>query len=1105
MSNQQNDRTTLPPNVLQLVATVVVLLWPTLGIADDDNIGAKGNEQFFEAKVRPLLANECFSCHGEKKQESGLRLDSRIAVLKGGDNGPAVSVKTPQTSLLLSAVKREGEIKMPPEKDLSADQVRILETWITNGVFWPAEKGSGSEDARMKHWAFQPISRPVTPNVEGDWVTNPIDQFILAKMRTKGLSPAPPADRITLIRRATFDLIGLPPTPDEIDAFVGDESKDAFEKLVDRLLDSPHYGERWGRYWLDVARYADNKGYVFFEEKTHPWAWTYRDWVVRALNEDLPYDQFVVQQVAADKLELGEDKRPLAAMGYLTVGARFVNNTHDIIDDQIDVVTRGFMGLTVTCARCHDHKFDPIPQADYYSLYGVFRSSSEPILQPAFMPPQKKEGYEEYEKGLQERYDKYEQFVAQQRTMLRNDARERAAEYLMAVHRKRNHPTTENFMLLTDKGAIIPAMIHRWEVYLKQAAKLRDPVWSVWHAFGKLDDDKFAQQAESVHRSLFAEEQEVKIEINPLVAEEFSKAAPASMDEVAKKYDRLLKKVYVQIQDKDKDKAVTEGNESAFDQLRLVLDGPRAPGMIPRSLGWGFLDLLPDRPTQNEYKKLIKELEQFSMNATSPPRAMVLLDTDQAYDAHIFLRGNPNRHGRAVPRRFLKLTAKEHPQQFQDGSGRLELAKAIVGPLNPLTSRVAVNRVWQHHFGRGIVDTPSDFGLQGSLPSHPQLLDWLAGKFMDDGWSLKRLHKLIMLSSTYQLSSRATEGQRESDPENVFLSRFHRRRLGFEAMRDSMVAVTGRLDHNIGGRPVQLLKGFNARRSIYGFINRMDVPGVLRNFDFPEPISTSSQRIATTVPTQALYFLNHQFVRECGEKVLQRQDVVSQPDDRARVDRIYKILLARKPTETETNLGLEYVHRKSTSTTSHWSFGYGSVDDTKKRVLSFAKFPHWTGERWQGGARLPDGKLGWLFMTADGGHPASSYDRCCIRRWRSPFDGVVTVSGEFSHEVDMGNGVRGRIVSSRKGVVGEWKVHNSKLATKVASLEVKRGDTIDWVVDFQDNIVHDEHFWKVMVTRTDGSEAKKFDSIAEFYGGKSDLWSNYVHALLMTNEFLFIE
>ena len=762
------------------------------------------------------------------------------------------------------------------------------------------------------HWAFQPIRDPQPPRVQNvAWVQNPIDQFILAKLEAADLQPAPSAPNHVLNRRAHFALTGLPPKSNS-------ELRIPHSEWVNRLLKSPRYGEHWARHWLDVARYADNKGYVFFEEKKFPWAWTYRDYVIRALNEDKSFAQFIIEQLAADKLDLGEDKTPLTALGFLTLGARFSGNIHDILDDRIDVTTRGLMGLTVSCARCHDHKYDPIPTADYYSLYGVFRSASEPTLQPTFGPAADTEERRAFDTEMKNRLKVLNDFVAKTRTRIITTARTRTAEYLGAVHAKRNHPSTENFMLLADKGAINPYVIHRWEMFLKTARRERDPVWTVWHRFTTLDDDEFAARAPTVHRELFASTALVTL-VNARVHAAFAAAPPKTMKDIVDGYGALFKTVDAEWQkQRDKSACLTDADAEA---LRLVLYGPGSPAMIPRRLGWGFLALIPDRPDQAVYKKLIKAVEQWSMTGKgAPARAMVLTDIDPPHDPVIFKRGNPHQRGVPVPRQFLKVLSGPGREPFQNGSGRLELARAIASPNNPLTARVIVNRVWAWHFGRGLVNTPSDFGLRSEPPSHPKLLDWLATDFIKSGWSLKHLHRQIMTSATWQMASthpREMTGDQGPNPklvdaDNRLLWKFNRHRLGFESMRDALVAVTGQLDKKMGGPPVNVLGGFNGRRSIYGRINRMDLAPVLRAFDFPDPSITCARRESTTVSPQALYLMNNATIADYASRIAARTDLTTEPS--VKVKRLYKILFARSPVAEELALADKYLGEKPDAT-----------------------------------------------------------------------------------------------------------------------------------------------------------------------------------------------
>lgn len=894
---------------------------------------------FFESRVRPVLAAHCFSCHGPKKQESNLRLDSRELMLKGGDGGEVVEAGHPDRSRLVEAIRWTGELKMPPETKLRDDQIEALTQWVARGMAWPSDSTKpSSADPGRGSWAFKPVRKAALPAVSAErWSRTPIDCFVLAELGKHGLTPSVEADRRTLIRRATFDLHGLPPTPEDIENFVSDRAVDAYERLVDRLLASPNYGERWGRHWLDVARYADTKGYVFFEEKKYPWAYTYRDYVIDALNRDLPYDRFVTEQLAADQLDLGDDKRPLTALGFLTVGSHFMNNTHDIIDDRIDVVTRGLLGVTVTCSRCHDHKYDPITMSDYYALYGVFRSCYEPIVPPQFRPAPDTEEYHKFAAEMSTREKKLVDFVTQKHAELVSGARTRVGEYLWAAYQLRDHPPTDDFMLLVDKGDLNPTMILRWQVYLSSHQNQADPVWAPWHALASLSGDSFASQAKVVLEKLLNSTGESQ-GINRLVREMLQRAPPTTMQEIAERYGGLMKEIDQQWQAALKTAADAHQpalqclEDPAAEELRQVLYAENSPPDVPLAMDWGFLSLFPDRPTQGEYEKLLKEVEQWMMTgAAAPPRAMVLWDDPRLYQPRIFLRGNPNQLGDVVPRRFITALSTE-ARPFQQGSGRRELAQAIVDPANPLTARVQVNRLWLHHFGQGLVRTPSDFGLRSEPPSHPELLDWLAAELIEHGWSLKSLHREIMLSAVYrqaadfpfgfqvsdfrldqsakQIASRGTDspkseirnpnGESEIDPENRLLWRFPRRRLEFEAMRDAMLAVADNLEMRLGGSAVDLLGDtLVPRRTVYGTVDRMDVPTLLTTFDFPNPLTTSSQRTATTVAPQALYAMNNALVAEIARRMIARPDVASLSDSGQRVARLFQLCFGREPTATE--------------------------------------------------------------------------------------------------------------------------------------------------------------------------------------------------------------
>jgi hypothetical protein len=905
------------------LAVVAVLVAGTLRAESAEPQAAGGAltpeaVEFFENKIRPVLAERCYSCHSAAAAslKGGLRLDAREGVLKGGSSGkPAVVPGNPGASQLLAAIRWDNkDLRMPPKEEhrLTPQQVADFEAWVKMGAPDPRVGGAAPGAPSGKdHWAFKKPQEPKVPEVKDKgWAKNGIDPFILAKLEAKGLKAAPTADKRTLIRRATFDLTGLPPTPEEVAAFEADTSPDAFAKVVDRLLASPHYGERWARHWLDVARYADSKGYVFEEERKFPFAYTYRDWVVRALNEDLPYDQFLVQQVAADKLPPGEDKRPLAAMGFLTIGRRFLNNQPDIIDDRLDVVTRGMMALTVQCARCHDHKYDPIPIDDYYSLYGVFASSREPGAAelPVIGMPSEAAKNEAFEKELAKRKAQVDEFLKKQHAELTPKLRtaDSIKAYLTACYEfdlqgEKDRQEERRFASSRELSGYVLA---RWRGFLRERREAgggHDPVFAPWYAYAALPPGEFAAKAKEVTERV-VEKAPADKPVNPLVAEKFAGKPPASIGEVAQRYAELLASF-------DKPEALPDAQQ---EKVRLVLNGPASPVNVPLSEANNLLR----RDTRNTLRDLQKKVEAFQANnPDAPPRAMVLVDSERPTNPRVFLRGNPASPGKEVPRQFLAVLSGEKREPFKDGSGRLELAKAIASPDNPLTARVIVNRLWGWHFGQGLVRTPSDFGLRSDSPSHPELLDWLALRLVDGGWSLKKLHRTIMLSATYQQGSEFNAVAYAADPENTLLWHVNRRRLEFEAMRDSMLAVTGKLDRAIGGRPVDITGDSNTpRRTIYGFIDRQNLPGMFRAFDFASPDQHSPQRFATTVPQQALFMMNSPFAVQQAKALVARPDVAQQAEPSAKVERMYRLLYGRSPTPEELWAAAEFIRGEEAST-----------------------------------------------------------------------------------------------------------------------------------------------------------------------------------------------
>jgi cytochrome c553 len=746
-------------------------LWMQVGVlvlaAGQDGAPSEEQIRFFESRVRPLLADRCVGCHGPRKQKSGLRLDSLAGMLQGGKAGPAVVPGKPERSLLVTAVRyRDADLRMPPDEKLPERDVEDLARWVAMGAPHPerisarmSRRSSVDVEAGRKHWAFR---APVLPELPPASAGNPIDAFVDARLRAQGIRPLGRADRITLLRRATFDLIGLPPTPEEIEDFLADLSPEAYGRVVDRLLSSPHYGERWGRHWLDIARYADSNG--MDENLAHGNAWKYRDYVVRSLNADKPYDRFLVEQLAGDLLDAEGDvarrHENLIATGFLALGPKVLAEVDeakmemDIVDEQIDSVGRGLLGLTLGCARCHDHKFDPIGQDDYYGLAGIFKST---------------------------------------RTM-------------------------ENFK-----------KIARW-----------------------------------YEHSL------------------------ASSDDLARKagHDRLVDAKKKEIADLEK-----KGTEEA--------------------------------------KKALKaDLKKLQEAAPVMPSAMGASEGVIA-DAAIHVRGSHLTLGDTVPRRFPRVLAPD--AAALSGSGRLAFARWLTSPGHPLTARVMVNRVWRWHFGRGLVPTVDNFGFQGQPPTHPELLDWLAVTFVRDGFSLKALHRRIMTSEVYQRSGGADLRALELDPENRLHWRRDVRRLEAEAIRDSMLAVSGTLDRTFGGSLLTvknrefLFDHTSKDRSTYDVRRRSIYLPVIRNhlydlfqlFDSTDATVLSGDRATSTVSPQALFLMNSDWVASLSAAMAARL-IKAEPSREARLSRLFREAYGRTPSEEESRRMLRFVEDGRTPEAEAW-------------------------------------------------------------------------------------------------------------------------------------------------------------------------------------------
>jgi mono/diheme cytochrome c family protein len=884
--------------------------------------------EFFESKVRPILVESCFECHTDD-EKGGLRLDSRDRILKGGESGPAIVVGDPEKSLLVRAVRHDvGVKKMPRTGPKLADaQVAALVEWIRIGAPWPVAPSSGAAAARAEKtitaehrafWSFQPI-RTVEPPATPDetWPKTAIDRFILARLEKEGLSPVRDADRRTLIRRATLDLTGLPPTTEEIDAFEKDTTADAFAKVVDRLLASPHYGEAWGRKWLDVARYGEDdprsldpkgRGYA-----AYPNAYLYRDWVVKAFNDDLPYDQFVRAQLAADHMDEGVRVRMLPALGLIGLGPWYYDNgaveitRADERHDRVDVVSRGFLGLTVACARCHDHKYDPITAKDYYALAGVFLNA--PYHEYPLVPASVVAEYKAQEKKIKNKEKLLGEFLTKEREQLSEALTLQAAKYMQAAWRVTGEPKD-------DKAAVVNELkldyelLDRWLYFLGKPPKYY-PFLKDWQEMvtrgGKKDEaKKLADDFQALLLAVMFEFKETKEE-NDIIR---AKALPGT-----KKKERANKPNEFVTNDDFcpgcglELKSLPTGRmhlvrDVYFDDLQDVLDAEGKPQRMRPALlrfdGWGL-----ERQLSAERRQYINELREdiaaLRKTFEEYPYVHGVKDVEKPAELPFAVRGNPNKVGEPVARRFLTVLS-DAPKPLTTGSGRLELADEILR--QPIATRVIVNRIWKGHFGTGIVDTASNFGELGERPTHPDLLEYLSKRFVDNGLSIKKLHREIMLSRVYQLGSEDAAKSAAKDSGNRLYWRMGRRRLTAEEIRDALLAVSGDLDRKMGGPSAELTAAYK-RRTLYGRISRYRLDQFLQLFDHPAPTITAENRFATNVPLQRLFFMNSDFVQQQAELLARK--LAEEPDNASRVKAAYRAIYGRAPEDAELQAGLAYL------------------------------------------------------------------------------------------------------------------------------------------------------------------------------------------------------
>ena len=873
--------------------------------------------EYFEKRVRPLLAANCQACHNAQLKSGNIDLSGAEGFVRARDEAALVSADDPDSSRLLAIVGYESRVKMPPAGKLPPEDIETLRTWVRQGAQWPGAEhhdamipkgleGTFTEDQR-NYWAFQPVAQPALPEVRNsDWVLEPVDRFVLAKLEEHGLEPAPPADKLTWLRRATFDLTGLPPTPREAATFLADESPNAHALVVERLLSSPAYGERWGRHWLDVARYADSTGND--EDHRYPYAWKYRDYVIDSFNDDVPYDQFVREQIAGDLLPSsapdGLNRRGIIATGFLALGPKAIAQQdkkrmlYDVYDEQIEVVSKAMLGLTIACARCHDHKFDPILTRDYYSLAGIFastRSFREPThhVSSLFFKPLVPE--EEY--AL---YEAEQRVIKNKQIELDNLADAEIERYIDSIAHR-----TADYML----GAREAYEDGRDPAEVAAGRDLDEPILRKWIAYLKPSGKPRVQLAE------------------------WRVAMSTRREAVAAAYQEQFETAL-----REWHHTIRRWRRSA---IELIRNGSMPPPPKPRFLAGRnrfFYDVyhakeaplqfdaeerqrILKRETRETIARLEVEVADLKANAIEEPPMANAVEDGPVVEQRVFVRGDYSSEGEAAPKVFPAIIAGFDQEPAAGGSGRLELANWIASPDNPLTARVMVNRIWQKHFGEGIVRTPSNFGKLGAPPTHPELLDWLAASFVEGGWSVKEMHRRIMLSNAYRTSSVASAAAAERDPSNQWLSHFNRRRLDVEELRDGMLAIDRSINQAMGGT---LQSGFgtdrensdsrlsidpttSTRRMIYLPLRRANLPTLLNLFDFGDAVTSIGKRPVTNVAPQALFMMNSDFVRERAGNLAGQLLAGAHRSDSGRAREAYLRILTREPDPGEVDGAVSYV------------------------------------------------------------------------------------------------------------------------------------------------------------------------------------------------------
>ena len=862
--------------------------------------------EFFEKHVRPILVDNCYTCHSGDESNGGLLVDSRDALLKGGDSGASVVPGDPDHSRFIEAVRyRNRDLQMPPDNRLTDEQIKILEEWVRMGLPDPRSstgattraEGMSIADGR-NFWSFRPVADPRIPDVEDSaWVKTPIDAFTLSTLESIDLQPAPQADRRSLIRRVTLDLTGLPPTIDETEAFLADDSDDAWNKLIDRLLESPQYGVRWGRHWLDVARYADSNG--LDENLAYGHAWRYRDYVIDAFNNNKPFDRFLIEQLAGDLLpEASQETR--TATAFLQLGAKVLAEPDmeklvmDTIDEQLDATGKAFLGMTLGCARCHDHKFDPIKQKDYYALAAIFKSTRtfaetrtgviKHWYEHSFATDADRERLKPIDAEIAKAKSAAASFKSKHIAQIRSDARKKAVDYLVVSASIEPDATLEQFTAAAADRQLHPRILHHCRTHLE--FHRYDPVFEPWHQLRRSGSG----------------------EIESHYTETFSAVDAA----------------WAKLQAEDS--KATSLNDPRLEAVRVALNDASGFLAVPPKVEYAF-----SPEVLAEYNNLMEAARVLESNAPDAPASMGVSEQETLTSVPILIRGSHLNPGELVSREFPEVmrVSNVRPVLPASQSGRLELARWMAGTQHPLTARVFVNRVWNWHFGRGLVASTENFGQLGNPPTHPELLDWLARHFMASGWNIKDLHRLILTSSTWQM---ATTTPHESpgqavDPENHLLWKFPLRRLDAEQIRDSVLAVSGRLDMSVGGKTVPLRNRqfvFNhtsrdhtrydsLRRAVYLPVIRNNLYPLFQQFDFPDPTMPTGHRSETVIAPQALLLMNSDLVidsaRQLASSLLNETN-----SDEERVTIAWQRVTGRPSTPAENNRILAFIDDTTAAT-----------------------------------------------------------------------------------------------------------------------------------------------------------------------------------------------